>query len=262
MVEIKFAIAGEVLSLNFKQNRLFSSFINERRGFLTDKKADFSIYFFDGKEKKDLFTVGISQKKSDKNINIRNWEQLERSFNTKCLEIGMLEPIGLENYLRVFFSHYLFRKGGFLLHASTVGYKNKAFVFTGPSGTGKSTIARISKDKMVLTDDLVAIKRIEDTYYAFATPFGLQNKAAGTAHLPISGIYLISHGQSTTCRKLPLKQALAKVMSNIVLIGADSLDLPVDNLFDNCYNALKDTPCYGLSFNKNEDIWRYLKNAQ
>jgi len=261
MPEIKFEIAGEVLSLSFPYTRSFSPFIRRHGDFLTEKKASFFIRFHQDKKYNDLFSVSIKQKGDEKIIQVRNRPRLMRSFHTGHLEIGMRQPIGLENYLRIFLSHYLFRKGGFLLHASTVGHKNKAYIFTGPSGVGKSTVARISQDKLVLSDDLVAVKQDGKSYRVFSTPFGVQKRNIGSVHLPIAAIYLLSHAKKTTCIKLPLKQALAKVMSNIVLIGADSLDLPVDRLFDNCYNILKSTPCYELAFNKNEDIWRYLLNA-
>ena len=261
MREIKLAFAGEIFSIKFKNNKSFSAFLKQHRRFLTDGKPNFSLIFYNNSEKKNLFSVSIKQKSNNKIIRIKNLKYLERSFATKRLEIGMEQPIGLENYLRVFLSHYLFRRGGFLLHASTIGHKNKAYVFTGPSGVGKSTIARISRDKRILTDDIVAVRRINHRYHAFATPFGIQSRGIGSIHLPIAGIYLISHAEKTVCERIPPVPALTKVMSNIVLMGTGTQDLPIDKLFDNCYNLVKTTPCYELPFNKNENIWRFLKDA-
>lgn len=262
MSEIKLALAGEVFSLKFKNIRSFFPFIRQHRAFLTEEKPDFFLNFYSRAANSHLFSVSLRQKGNQKIIGIKNPEQLQQSFRTRHLEVAVEQPIGLENYLRVFFSQYLFRRGGgFLLHASTIGHQHKAYIFTGSSGVGKSTIARISKGKLILTDDLVAIRRLNNGYHAFAMPFGVQSRGLGNLHLPLAAIYLISHAKKTTCYKIPSVQAALKVISNIVLIGAQVSPLLIDSLLGNCYDLLKRVPCYGLPFNKNEDIWRHIKIA-
>jgi hypothetical protein len=261
MREIKLAFAGKIFGIKFAPNRPFSAYLQKHAAFLTDGKPDFSLTFYQRNGMKNLFSVSVKKKGESKIIRIENKTSLERSFATQRLGVSMDQALGLENYLRVFFSQYLFTQDGFLLHASTIGYKNRAYVFTGPSGVGKSTIARISRDKLVLTDDTVAIRRMNNRYYAFATPFGVQSVGAGGIRLPIAAIFLISHAEKTTCTRIPPLPALTKIISNIILMGAEAQDLPIDKLFDTCYNLVKETPCYALPFNKNEDIWRVLSNA-
>lgn len=61
---------------------------------------------------------------------------------------------------------------GFMMHASAVGRADRAFVFTGTSGSGKSTIAKLlSKDFVPLCDDLVIIRKESRFFFLYQTPF-------------------------------------------------------------------------------------------
>jgi len=65
----------------------------------------------------------------------------------------------------------LARHDGFILHASAVQYKDKLLVFTGNSGSGKSTAMKLLKVKHPpFADDTLIIRMIGRSYYAFQSP--------------------------------------------------------------------------------------------
>ncbi len=61
---------------------------------------------------------------------------------------------------------------GFSLHASAALVNDQAYIFTGPSTVGKSTIISLLKDSYtILADDVIVIRKIQDRYQCFQTPY-------------------------------------------------------------------------------------------
>ena len=72
------------------------------------------------------------------------------------------------------FARHLLRHDGFQLHASAIILEGKAYLFSAPSGTGKSTHA--SKwlrlfGARYLNDDKPALRLIDGVWYACGTPW-------------------------------------------------------------------------------------------
>src|SRR5690606_35512904 len=86
------------------------------------------------------------------------------------LSIGECEYIIYGSY----FYTKLIEFDAILLHASAVVYRNKAYLFSAPSGTGKSTHTSLwvkYLDAFILNDDKPAIRLINDEFWVYGTPF-------------------------------------------------------------------------------------------
>ena len=74
---------------------------------------------------------------------------------------------------------YLLNKhqSGFYFHCSAIHYSERAHIFTGTNGAGKSTIASLLGSKYpILSDDAGIIKKINNQYYYFQSPLIEKNK--------------------------------------------------------------------------------------
>ncbi|MDI6891162.1 MAG: hypothetical protein QMC83_09560 [Thermodesulfovibrionales bacterium] len=80
-------------------------------------------------------------------------------------------PFRFDALLRVIYSLWLVKFGGLMVHAAGVKDHDGAYVFCGVSGSGKTTIARLSEDKVILGDELIAIRSFNGLYKAYGTPF-------------------------------------------------------------------------------------------
>jgi hypothetical protein len=81
-------------------------------------------------------------------------------------------PFAVDCVLRVLFATLLPRAGGMLIHGCGLRHAAIGVVFPGVSGTGKTTLARKAPDADdVLSDEIVAVRRLDDGWRVFGTPF-------------------------------------------------------------------------------------------
>jgi hypothetical protein len=81
-------------------------------------------------------------------------------------------PFAVDCVLRVLFATLLPRVGGMLIHGCGLRHAAIGVVFPGVSGTGKTTLARKAPDADdVLSDEIVAVRRLDDGWRVFGTPF-------------------------------------------------------------------------------------------
>ena len=63
----------------------------------------------------------------------------------------------VEYFLRVIYALLVFQAGGLLFHAAGIVRDGQCYLFFGHSGSGKTTVARLSSTDLVLNDDLVVL---------------------------------------------------------------------------------------------------------
>ena len=81
-------------------------------------------------------------------------------------------PYSIDAVLRIVHTLVLAKQGGFLLHSASAIRNGKAFLFAGVSGAGKTTISRLAPaDATLLTDEISYVRKQNDGYVAFGTPF-------------------------------------------------------------------------------------------
>src|SRR6266852_1704303 len=107
-----------------------------------------------------------------------------------------VNPYSLDCVLRIVHTLLLARKGGFLLHASSAIRNGRAFLFSGVSGAGETTMARLAPaDAAMLTDEISYVIPREGAYFAVAAPFyGELARAGENLHAPIEALYLLAKG--------------------------------------------------------------------
>ncbi|HVV17156.1 MAG TPA: hypothetical protein VHH90_08130 [Polyangia bacterium] len=83
-----------------------------------------------------------------------------------------MSPFAVDTLLRVIFATLLPRAGGMLIHACGLRHAAVGVIFPGQSGAGKTTLARKAPDADdVLSDEIVAVRRLDDGWRVFGTPF-------------------------------------------------------------------------------------------
>ena len=177
-------------------------------------------------------------------------------------EDGFLGSI--ENYLRVAYSWLCIERNGFLLHACGIIRNGKAYVFFGPSESGKTTVAMFSRKYTILSDDLVIVRRINNQTRAFGVPFrgdapfALVNKNESA---PIAGFFELRKSSFFRLEKLNRPLAVAKLVSNIPFL--EGKPMLSEKMISVCNGVVADIPCYTMYFTKDDSFWQgVIKNER
>jgi hypothetical protein len=175
------------------------------------------------------------------------------------LELHSAYPIEeIDYFLRIAYAWLSFKAGGMLFHAAGVRYLEWAFVFFGPSGAGKTTVAQLSADYEVMNDDLLMLQFQDGKWWATSTPFTNPTQVApapGTA--PLVGLYRLVQDQAVFLETMPAAEAIAAVLSCVPLIAAVPAFAP--ELLSRCSSLVRAIPVYRLHFRKEASFWELLR---
>lgn len=117
------------------------------------------------------------------------------------------------------FSYELSRFGGLMLHASAVELGGKAYLFSAPSGTGKSThTGRWVRlfGAAYLNDDKPALRLVDGVWMAYGTPWSGKHDLSTPRGIPLGGIAVLSRGEENTIAPMAPAEALPWLMSQTV----------------------------------------------
>ena len=105
--------------------------------------------------------------------------------------------------------------GDIMIHASGVNHSGHGYIFSGISGKGKSTIARLwdKAQGRVIHDDRLIIRNIEGSWKMFNTPVYNDDVPRES---PLSRIYLIEHGIENKFIPVRGATAVSLVMANCI----------------------------------------------
>ena len=138
---------------------------------------------------------------------------------------------------------------GFYLHSSAVELDGKAYLFSGPSGMGKSTHTRLwqsvfGEAAQVFNDDKPALRRIDGKWFAYGTPWCGKDRINQNKKVPLAGICFLKRGEENKIRRLEPKEAFPLLMSQTIrkFRKSESLDLLLENL----NLLLKEIPIFEL----------------
>lgn len=153
------------------------------------------------------------------------------------LESGRQFQTGLLNY------------NGIYMHSSAVSLDNKAYLFSAASGTGKSTHTRLWQQvfgdaAQVFNDDKPALRYLNDTWYAFGTPWCGKDGINQNRKVPLAGICFLKQADKNKIRRLSPEEAAQKFFAQTIFKFDDPQYL--DKLFAILEKIVETVPIYEL----------------
>ena len=138
---------------------------------------------------------------------------------------------------------------GFYLHSSAVEFDGRAYLFSGPSGMGKSTHTRLwqkvfGEGAQVFNDDKPALRRIDGKWFAYGTPWCGKDGINQNKKVPLAGICFLKRGEENKIRRLEPKEAFPLLMSQTIFKIQDSGKL--DLLLNSMNHLLNEIPIFEL----------------
>ena len=168
-------------------------------------------------------------------------------------------PYSLDAVLRIMHSLVLAEEGGFLVHAASGVRNDRAFVFAGVSGAGKTTISRLAPpDATLLTDEISYIRRSGSSYHAYGTPFAGELARVGTnLKARLAALYFLEKGPDNRVVPVSGPHAAHALIRNILFFAHDP-DL-VKRVFDAAIEFVSRVPVARFVFAPDERAWELIR---
>jgi hypothetical protein len=126
---------------------------------------------------------------------------------------------------------------GLYLHASAVEVDGKAYLFSAPCGTGKSTHAGLWQQMLGervcrFNDDKPTLRRLDDRWYAYGTPWCGKDGINVNKKVPLAGICFLKQGGENRIRRLEPWEAVSGLLSRTIrkFKNPEKLDLMLSHL--------------------------------
>jgi len=165
----------------------------------------------------------------------------------------------LEHFLRITHAILALRKGDLLFHGAALIKDGKGYIFFGPSGCGKSTVTELSEGCTVLGDDLVVIKKRDNHFRAFATPFNSEENAGfqiTNTNAPITGFYRLKQHTTTFIKKMNPAHVLAELLMSVPSVNKNIYGS--SPAIDLCAQIVASIPCYEMYFTRDNKFWKLI----
>ncbi len=240
-------------------------------GFLSSSRPEFELEF-------DLTSTGPA---SDDDVRVRRlgseWLLERGDFHARWDPRSgrgsvrqNANPYSLDSVLRIVHSLILAERGGFLLHAASAICDGRAYLFSGVSGAGKTTMTRLAPaDITLLTDEISYVpprdvrpsdvRPSDHGYHAFGTPFaGELAKAGENCTAPVSALFFLEQGPENRVDELPSADAVRRLMRNILFFAEDQG--LVEKLFATACDFVARVPIRRLTFYPDARVWDEIRN--
>jgi hypothetical protein len=256
-------IGGIPISLHSDHGDFLNLLRQRYSGFVSTSPAQFRLEF-------DLVNT---VKASDDDVRVRrdghDWLLARGDFHARWNpETGHgivrqnLNPYSLDSVLRIVHSLILATRGGFLLHAASAICDGHAYLFSGVSGAGKTTLTRLApRDVTLLTDEISYVRPGDDGYCAFGTPFAGELARPGeNCSAPISTLFFLEKGPSNRIDEMSSAEAMRRLMRNILFFAEDS-EL-TDALLSTACQFVSRVPVRRLTFYPDGKVWDHIRQLE
>lgn len=169
---------------------------------------------------------------------------------------------GFYNFLRWFISERLISHNKYVIHASCVLDKyNKAHIFLGHSGAGKTTITKLSAPRLTLGDDMNIISLEDQVPIVEAGAIGgLFNSMIGyDKKIEVKACYWLTQAKENSLVELSPQIANQKLLASFANLHWPTLpEKTADQLVDFSMKLTNTIKFYELQFKNDSSIWTLL----
>jgi hypothetical protein len=172
-------------------------------------------------------------------------------------------PYGdLENFLRALYAWLCLERQALLLHAAAVVRDGGAYVFFGNSGSGKTTVAELSSQYQVLSDDLTIVARAEGAYWVHGIPFrgASFDVPLSKVRVPLRGVFRLIKSDRHRANGLRQSQAVAGLLTCLPFVGEHPPNY--ERAMAICLDLVQHVPAKTLHFCRDKGFWKVVLDGQ
>lgn len=223
-----------------------------------------------------IFNIGLEEFSEETSqdcysLDNNHWA-IQRDFAAKILDNTKVILVceerlgdGFYNFLRWFISEKLIERNKFVLHASCVlDKKGDAHVFLGHSGSGKTTVTKLSSPRQILGDDMniLSISEDKDVMIEAGAIGGLFNSMIGYGvKIKVKGIYWLSQSINNELIKLDTISGSQRLLASFANLHWPTLPEGVEHkLVDTSFHVAQNVDFFQMNFKKDSSFWELLES--
>lgn len=155
------------------------------------------------------------------------------------------------------FARDILLHSGFVLHSSAIIFEKKGILFSADPGIGKSTHTRLwqkhfgAENVPIINDDKPAIRRLDNNFYVYGTPFSGNSEENRNMKVPLHAIVFLERAEKNSIRRISPVEALPLLMRQTLRPGSSQEHMTA--LLALLDQMLSKIPVYVLRCNMNEE---------
>jgi hypothetical protein len=160
----------------------------------------------------------VSIKKESNKVYFRRSDyMIESDLDYKNAAIFVKDELALKHALTNFYSSYIvYHNWGLLIHSSCAIEDGKAHIFAGQSGAGKSTAARLSQPRELLSDEATLVQITPDEIKVYNSPFRSEIIATGPEEcVTLKSLQLLYQSKQNKRVKIKKADALIHIIDKV-----------------------------------------------
>ena len=164
--------------------------------------------------------------------------------------------------LSAFFSMewLLLQHDAFQLHASVIDWNGRGILFTAPSGTGKSTQARLWQEEegaRIINGDRGILRRVDGAYRVYGSPYAGTSGVYENRWVSVDAVVVLSQGKENRLERLNRVTAFSKLYQQATVAAWDPRF--VEEMSELLTDLIMQVPVYHLSCRPDADAVKVLK---
>jgi hypothetical protein len=171
----------------------------------------------------------------------------------------------LHRLLWMYLAQVLGERKACFIHSAALVKRGKGHLFLGDSGSGKSSLSRISDGAVVLSDDSPVLSRQNGDYRVFSSPYhqmdpskGL-NKEAIEGSARVEGLYFLFKDERLYLDEVSSKEAVSRIIKRYILFFPYLSGRAKSALFDLVLELCHTFTIHNLHFCLDQDVWDLIE---
>jgi hypothetical protein len=244
-----------VLKIHFTD---FSEFISQKKKRIFDSYGPWSLYDIDGKRAIVIGTSDWTEIPSRIAV-FEDGKQVidifaEEGYHANGSAIDPLQyPLA-----EVLMMCLLAQGRGVMMHACGVIDGERGYLFAGNSGHGKSTLAKLWKNKaLILNDDRIILREHQGSLLMYGTPWRGDYRDVSPLSVPLEKIFFLRHGYNNKVNQKKSMESLSALFSRSFPPFWDAQGIRFT--LDFCTQLAETIPCYELEFFPDQKITDFVR---
>ena len=239
------AFRMEIAGMVFCLQPLFQSTREYCKAYLTDKTPDAHVTV----TREDLAFEQMMLER----------EAVEEGLKIRKFSDQFLERASMQRQI----ADRLIRRNTIMLHGSTVSLDGKAYLFTAPCGTGKSTHTGLWRElfgqrAVMVNDDKPFLQITDSGVLAYGSPWSGKHGLASNLCVPLRGICFLRRGKENVINRITSEQVLEMLYHQAHIPEDDSLAEVACSLVD---RVAQQVPLWEMYCNKELEAARIAYGA-